>query len=303
MSLTINPLSITFTRPALTVVPLSITFGASTPATGFGLAGPSSGTVGVASSNFTYTPNGNYTGTITPAMAGLAGSWSPSVLTWTGDAAAKTAAFTSAAAGSGTANGTPSPSLTRPSGVAFAAAAIPATVAYYCSIDGVPSGTSTPTLVLKDAAGNVVTPATGGTAVSVGSGAYSFPFTAPAGLYLGVITAGGVVVVDTPRTLAASGGGGGSVVLPNSSVTLDAGTVSDTPAPPTTSSFWAAAVGNPAPSTGAYNGMAIRTTTVGKPVVRRGIVAHTAANGQSYFVLGGSPLPAPPAAGDTFVIE
>ena len=88
-------------------------------ATAFSLGGPSSGFVHNASTNFTFTPNANYTGAITPAMSGLAGTWSPSSLTWSGSAVAQTATFTPDAVGIGSANGTASPSLTQPSAVTY----------------------------------------------------------------------------------------------------------------------------------------------------------------------------------------
>src|ERR1019366_956574 len=49
-------------------------------ATGYTLIGPSSGYINVASTNFTVTPNGIYTGTITPTSTG-AGTFSPASLT------------------------------------------------------------------------------------------------------------------------------------------------------------------------------------------------------------------------------
>jgi hypothetical protein len=109
----------TATSPTITVTVAT--------ATAFTLTGPSTGTVGTASSNFTYTPNGSYTGTITPTMTGLAGTWSPTTLTWSGTNTAQTATFTASVAGMGTANGTPSPSLTAPSSISYTATATTAT--------------------------------------------------------------------------------------------------------------------------------------------------------------------------------
>ncbi len=90
-----------------------------TSATAFTLTGPSSGFVLNASTNFTFTPNGLYTGTITPSMTSLTGTWAPASLTWSGPATAKTATFTPSATGSGMANGTASPTLTPPGGVTY----------------------------------------------------------------------------------------------------------------------------------------------------------------------------------------
>jgi hypothetical protein len=88
-------------------------------ATAFTLTGPSSGFNHNASTVFTFTPNNLYTGTITPTLTGLAGVWSPTSLTWSASAVAKTATFTPSAIGSGTANGTASPALTQPASVAY----------------------------------------------------------------------------------------------------------------------------------------------------------------------------------------
>jgi hypothetical protein len=63
-------------------------------ATSYTLAGPSSGTVNAASTNFTVTPVGGvYTGTITPASSG-AGTFSPASLTWSGTSSAQTFTYT-----------------------------------------------------------------------------------------------------------------------------------------------------------------------------------------------------------------
>ena len=74
--------------------------GVYTPATQLGFSGPSSGTVGVASSNFMLTPDHVYTGTITPTDHGGGGPFSPTSLTWSGDNSAKTLTYTPGSAGS-----------------------------------------------------------------------------------------------------------------------------------------------------------------------------------------------------------
>lgn len=278
--------NVSITSAGLTVAgsPLAITASAAS-ATAFTLAGPSSGYTANASANFTFAPNGTYTGTITPAMTGLAGSWSPSSLAWSSQAGGKTATFTPSAAGTGSANGTASPSLTQPSPVSYqslaralaaspssiptsdttsvaftgtgtkwattaptfaasgvagvsvgsvtvtsdtsatapvttgsaagtvtytdsttsatatqSVAALPAGVSFSCFMDNVPDGI-TPTIVVKDMAGQVVTPTSGGVGVNQGVGAdgrfaWSFPFVAPPGAYLGLITAGSVTRAD-----------------------------------------------------------------------------------------------------------
>jgi hypothetical protein len=113
----------------------------SSSATAFTLSGPSAGPESAPSSNFVYQPTGgNYTGTITPSMTGLAGTWSPTSMTWSGTADAKVATFTASALGTGTANGTGSPSLTQPSSVSYTAKATDSRV---YTVDGGTTGVTT----------------------------------------------------------------------------------------------------------------------------------------------------------------
>ena len=78
----VNLTSQTATTPTYTV-------SSSSGATAFTLTGPSTGVVGVASTNFTVTPNGTETGVFTPnAISGV--TYTPTTLTWSGDASAKT---------------------------------------------------------------------------------------------------------------------------------------------------------------------------------------------------------------------
>ena len=108
-------------------------------ATAFTLTGPSAGPVSAASTVFTFTPTGGvYIGTITPSMTSLSGTWSPSSLTWSGTATPLTATFTASGAGTGTANGTGSPSLTQPTNVGYTAKAT--TTVVYVVQDGPISG-------------------------------------------------------------------------------------------------------------------------------------------------------------------
>jgi hypothetical protein len=69
------------------------------PATAYTLAGPAIGLVGVASDPFTVTPDGVFSGTITPSDGGAGGSFVPASLTWAGTAGAKTFFYTPVAAG------------------------------------------------------------------------------------------------------------------------------------------------------------------------------------------------------------
>jgi lysophospholipase L1-like esterase len=62
-------------------------------ATSYTMTGPTSGLINVASTDFTLTPNGNFTGVITPASDG-AGTFTPTSRTWSGDASAKTFTYT-----------------------------------------------------------------------------------------------------------------------------------------------------------------------------------------------------------------
>lgn len=119
--------------------------GSASGATAFTETGPSAGPNGAASSLFTLTPTGGvYTGTITLSMTGLAGTWTPTSLAWSGDAAAKTATFTPSATGTGTANGTGSPALTQPAGVSFISKA---TTTRTYTVDGGTPATTTGILV------------------------------------------------------------------------------------------------------------------------------------------------------------
>lgn len=66
---------------------------ASVAATSYTFTGPTSGTVNVASTNFTVTPNGTSSATVTPATDG-SGSFTPGTVTFDGSAAAKTFTYT-----------------------------------------------------------------------------------------------------------------------------------------------------------------------------------------------------------------
>jgi hypothetical protein len=68
----------------------AVSFTAAATATSYTLAGPATGTVAVASTNFTVTPNGPYTGQITPSDGGAGGAFTPPSLVWAGTADPKT---------------------------------------------------------------------------------------------------------------------------------------------------------------------------------------------------------------------
>ncbi len=96
------------------------------PASSYTLTGPSSGTVGTASSNYTVTPNGGYTGTITitPSGGGLS---TPITLTWSASSTAQTFTITPTSAGTVTLTPTNNGSLANPSALTYTANAATAT--------------------------------------------------------------------------------------------------------------------------------------------------------------------------------
>jgi hypothetical protein len=97
-----------------------------TPATAFTFTGPSGGNINSASTNFTVTPNGIYTGTITitPSGPGSTGL-SPVVLTFSGTSTLQNFTITPTTAGSITLTPTNNNSLTNPSNLTYAVSAIP----------------------------------------------------------------------------------------------------------------------------------------------------------------------------------
>ena len=100
-------------------------FGDSAAATTFTFAGPSSGNAGSASTNFTVTPNGPYTGTITltPSGSGSTGL-SATVLTFSNSSAAQTFTITPTVAGTVTLTPTNNQTLTNPSNLSYTVNAV-----------------------------------------------------------------------------------------------------------------------------------------------------------------------------------
>jgi Concanavalin A-like lectin/glucanases superfamily len=90
--------------------------GSSSGATSYTFTGPSTAHVGVASTNFTVTPNASYSGTITPSDAGAGGTFTPSSLSWTTSSTPKTFTYTPAVSGTPTISASGSPALTNSSG-------------------------------------------------------------------------------------------------------------------------------------------------------------------------------------------
>lgn len=90
------------------------------PATAFTVTGPSSGSVSVASTNFTITPNGLYTGTITMTPSG-GGLSTPVVKTFTNSSAPQTFTIDPTSSGTVTLVFTNSGGLTDPSNLSYVA--------------------------------------------------------------------------------------------------------------------------------------------------------------------------------------
>ena len=108
---------------------------AAATATTYTLTEPTSGTVNVASTNFTGHPNGLYTGTITPHSTG-SGTFSPTSLTWSNTSTAQTFTYTpTSTTGSPHAiSTTNSTSLTNPSSISYTVNAATAGYQYYVPI-------------------------------------------------------------------------------------------------------------------------------------------------------------------------
>lgn len=98
-------------------------------ATSATLTGPTSGYNGVASTNFTVTLDGTYTGTITPSDSSGGGSFTPSSLSYTSESTTKTFTYTPGSVGSKTISISPSPSLTTPTTVTYVVTDAPTTIA------------------------------------------------------------------------------------------------------------------------------------------------------------------------------
>lgn len=201
-------------------------------ATSFGFTGPTSGDIGVASTNFTVTPDYDYNGTVTPSDGGAGGTFTPTSLDWSSnkDTTAKTFTYTPAGAGAKTISLANSWSLTAPTPITYTAASSGAVTSY-----------------------TLTGPSTGTVGFSAG------PFT----VTLGTGT------LASPVTVTPSAGGGGGTFAPSSVVLSDTArsasfdyipasagaktiSVSDTGGltDPSSLSFTAAAA--PAPATGRH---------------------------------------------------
>ena len=94
-------------------------------ATALTLTGPTTGTVGTASTNFTVAANGSLSAnvTVTPSSGGGGGTFSPATLTLTSAATSGTFTYTATTTGAKTISVTNSGSLANPSAVTFTASA------------------------------------------------------------------------------------------------------------------------------------------------------------------------------------
>jgi Carbohydrate esterase, sialic acid-specific acetylesterase len=86
-------ITLTFANAQNWIDPTPITFYVPAPATAYTFTGPAGGSVNTASSVFTVTPNGVYSGNVTPSSSG-AGTFSPAVLTFASSSAPQTFTYT-----------------------------------------------------------------------------------------------------------------------------------------------------------------------------------------------------------------
>ena len=84
-------------------------------ATSYSLTGPASAQVGQASGDYTVTPDGTYTGTITPSDGGAGGTFTPSSLSFSASQSPQTFTYTPASSGTVSISTISSPGLTDPS--------------------------------------------------------------------------------------------------------------------------------------------------------------------------------------------
>ncbi|BDI27976.1 hypothetical protein CCAX7_000270 [Capsulimonas corticalis] len=120
--------TITVTGPSGATQTLTVSAG---PATALTLTGPTSGAVNAASTNFTValSPIGSTQSSriVTPAVSGLAGSFTPTTVTLSTGAPSATFTFTPTAAGTGTISVTNDGTLTNPSTISYVASSSPLT--------------------------------------------------------------------------------------------------------------------------------------------------------------------------------
>jgi lysophospholipase L1-like esterase len=101
-------------------------------ATSYSLSGPSSAVAGQSSGAFTVTPDGNYTGTITPSDGGAGGTFTPSSLTFSASGNPQTFTYRPASPGTVSISTTSSPGLTDPSALSLS---VPGTATGEVAVD------------------------------------------------------------------------------------------------------------------------------------------------------------------------
>lgn len=173
--------------------PSNITYSVSTPATAVTMTGPTSGTSGVASTNFTVGANGTITGTVvvTPSDGGGGGTFTPTTVSISSGSPTGTFTYTAASAGAKTISATNGSGLTNPSNITYTASSATGVLSMIGPSAGTTTVASEPFTVsiAGPIAGTaVVTPSDGGgggtftpTTVSLSSGTRTATFTYTAG--------------------------------------------------------------------------------------------------------------------------
>lgn len=115
-----------FTVSSVTLDDFKVYDSTTPPATSYTFTGPTAGQINTATSNYTITPDGLYTGTITPSDNGAGGSFSPSSLSFSNSSAAQTFTYTPASTGTKTLSVSASPALgTDPSSISVVVTTLP----------------------------------------------------------------------------------------------------------------------------------------------------------------------------------
>jgi hypothetical protein len=108
---------------AINVAIANSSFTTVTPsATTYAFTGPTSGNVNSVSANFTVTPDNLYTGTITPSDGGAGGTFTPTILTFSGSSAAQIFTYTPSTSGTKTISVSSNPILTDPANLTYTVA-------------------------------------------------------------------------------------------------------------------------------------------------------------------------------------
>lgn len=200
-----------------------------TTATAVTLSGPTSGTVGTASSNFTVGANGTITGTvtITPSDGGAGGTFSPATVNITSASPTATFTYTAASSGVKTISVTNNGSLTNPATISYTASVAAATsVTMSGPTSGAVGSPSTNFTIGANGAISgtvVVTPSDGGgggsfspTSVSISSATPTATFTytpASTGAKTISVTNNGALTNPSSITYTASGAAATAVTL------------------------------------------------------------------------------------------